>query len=160
MPAISMKVEGGKALDRKLRKLGTKTGKKVARKATRAGAKVFQAAIKQNANSMVGGDMGSKIAGAVVVRALKVRRGQVGARALIDPKKNEQFFHVNKEGTRQHIPTAIEYGHAWPGRGGKGIVDVAAIPFARQAFDSNKNKAAGVTRNEMIKGIEIEGKKL
>lgn len=47
MPTISMKVEGGKALDRKLLRLGAKTGKKVARKATRAGAKVFQKAIKE-----------------------------------------------------------------------------------------------------------------
>lgn len=159
MPAISMKVEGGKALDRKLLKLGTKTGKKVARKATRAGAKVFQAAIKENAVSMVGGDMGSRIAGAVVVRALKVRRGQVGVRALIDPKKNDQFIHITQEGDRQHIPTAIEYGHARPGAGGSGSKDVAAIPYARQAFDSNENKAASVVRNEMIKGIEFEGKK-
>jgi hypothetical protein len=41
---------------------------------------------------------------------------------------------------RYFIPSAIEYGHAFPGKGGKkgGLKDVPAKPFARPAYEANR----------------------
>jgi HK97 gp10 family phage protein len=156
---VSMKLTGAKEIEKKLRELEPKVGRKVVRQALRSGAKIIQKAQKDSAKSVVGGSLGSKIARNIVVRAMKKKtKNRYGVTALINPKE-ESFIHHTKDNKRYYIPAAIEYGHAKPGRGGGSSPpkDVPARPFMRPAFDAEKENAANVIISELKKGIERIG---
>ena len=152
MPFEAMNLQGGKELDRKLKTLGTKVGKKVVRTAVRAGAKVELEVSKANATSMVGGDMGSLIAKNLAVRAFKKqRKGSYGVSTIIKP--NDKFVYIAKvhskyPGGRTYIPAAIEFGHD----------NARPIPFRRNAADSTKNKRVQVIGVKLKEGIEAIAK--
>ena len=154
-------VKGFKELERKLRALPAKVGTKAAKQGLRAGAKVIQAATKANARSMVGGSMGKLIAKAAVVRAGRKRGSVYSFQVGMDPKLTDQLVHITADGTRHYIPNAIEYGHAFPGRGGRGAPkDVAAIPFTRKAFEEKAPWTRFFVIGEIKKGIYREAKLL
>jgi hypothetical protein len=148
---ISIQLEGGKELERKLKALETKVAKKVVRKAVRNALKPALAATKTNARSMVGGHMGGLIASNIVLRARKKQRR--GSYAMDVRLKSEsegapaEFIHTTKKGERQNIPAAIEFGHG-PGK------EQVAIPFARSAADSTKAETLRIVTAEIKKGIE------
>ena len=155
MSLFQMEVTGAKELERKMSMLPIKVAKKHVRKAVREGAKIIQTEVKAKANSMVGGEMGGMIAGAIVVRAArKQRRGSYAVNSMIDPKKADVFIDVSKSGTRNYIPSAIEYGHI-TASGGR----VAAISFGRTAFESKKARAAQTIESRLLRGIESEASK-
>jgi hypothetical protein len=141
---ISMKLRGAEQLDRAFRALGGRQAKKALRGAVRDGAKIVAPRMAGNARSMVGGDMGNRIASAVVVRSGRGGRDAVRIRAMIDPRRADQFAHVSRGGRRHYIPGAIEYGHAAPGEAG-GPKIVPAIPFARSAWTSTRRQALQTT---------------
>ncbi len=153
---MAIKIEGAAALVKTLKNLEPKLGKKVLRKALRAGAKVMQKRAVGNAARMVGGETGGDIAESIVVKAMKRMRHRYGVMAMIDPKASPMFA-----AGKYYIPAAIEYGHAHPGRGGgkKPPKDVPAIPFFRSAFDSEKGRAGQAVKNELRKGIAKLGKR-
>ena len=129
-----MELKGGAELDRKLRQLLPAQAKRVLKKSLKAGASVFRDAGRANARSMVGGEMGKKIARSLraTARMRKKRtRQMVLATMEVSAKFNEEFVEVSATGRRNYIPAAIEYGHD----------NVAAIPFMRSAFDSRKGAA-------------------
>lgn len=148
---ISIQLEGGKDLERKLAALEKKVAKKVVRKAVRAAQKPVLTAIKANARSMVGGHMGGLIASNVVLRAQKKQRR--GSYAMNVRLKGEsegapaELIHVTKEGKRHFIPAAIEFGHG-PGK------EQVAIPFGRSAADSTRAETLRILAAELKKGIE------
>ena len=148
---ISMQLEGGKELERKLQALGTKVGRKVVRKAVRNAQKPVITAMKANARNMVGGHMGGVIAANVVVRAQKKQRR--GSYTIDVRLKSEsegapaEFVHITKEGKRHFIPAAIEFGHG-PGK------EQVAIPFGRSAADSTRAETLRILAAELKKGIE------
>ena len=110
--------------------LETKASKKIIRKAVRDTAKVVQKEMKTNAKSIVGGMMGRLIARHIKVRAQKKqKRGSFGVNVWIDPKANDEFVHITKDGRRHYIPTAIEWGHG----------QAKEISFMRRAWDKTKN---------------------
>lgn len=178
---VGFQVIGAEDLEKKLQGLGAKVAGKVVRPALRAGAKVVQAAAKSSAVSVVGGKMGGQIAKAIKVRAnvqgpgrkRKRRRGEYTISVAIIPQtgKDELVYltkgsassletHRLVGGYRYFIPSAIEYGHAFPGRGGKGVSgakppkDVAARPFMRPAFDTAGRGAIKISAEQMRRGIE------
>lgn len=148
---ISIQLEGGKELEKKLRGLETKVAKKVVRKAVRNAQKPVLTAMKANARNMIGGHMGGLIAANVVVRAQKKQRR--GSYAMNVRLKSEsegapmEFIHITKEGKRHFIPAAIEFGHG-PGK------EQVAIPFGRSAADSTRAETLRILTAELKTGIE------
>lgn len=145
-------VEGAKELERMLSQIGGKVSKKIVRQAVRKGLKPVLAAVKSNASTMVGGAMGAKIAKNTKIKAPKrQKRGQylLATQVVSDP----DFKHINKDGTRHWIPSAIEFGHG-------SSKEEAALPFMRKAADSQGDNAMNITIKELGSGIEIAAKQL
>ena len=141
---MDMQVFGAKEVALLLEKLEKKETPKIVRKGTRDAMKsAVLPDAKTNAQSMVGGSMGAKIARSLAVRAMtKMKRGHYGSKVII--KASDLFVHISNAGKRYFIPFAIEYGHAYPGRGGKNAPkDVKPMPFMRKAYEANRKKAAG-----------------
>jgi len=158
MIAISIKLEGVENLDRKLRRIELNSAKKIVRKGVRTGAKVIQMAEKQNAESVVGGDMGSLLAKHTIIKAAKRQmRGSFGVSVMLRPNV-EEFVHTTADGQKHYIPNAIEYGHAAPGDAG-GEKTVPAMSFVRKAQDENKQKALDTTDRQIARDLEIEWSK-
>jgi len=152
---IAIELEGAKEIEAKLRSLEKNTQKKIVRKAVREGSRPTHKAAKANALSYVGGSMGSLLSKNIVLRAAKKQRKgeyrvQVRTKGDVD-----EFVHITKDGKRHYIPSAIEYGHAFPGRGGhKGAPkDVPARPFFRSAFDTTKHRAVKLIEREALNRI-------
>jgi HK97 gp10 family phage protein len=143
-------------LDKRLARLENKVGKKVVKKALRVATKVIATAAKANAKSMVGGQMGKTISSAITVRVAKMRgRRNYGYNAMTSDKYAEQFTVG-----AYYIPAAIEYGHAFPGRGGgkSPPKDVAAISFMRLAYEQTKGQAIKIVKKTMEAGIQAAAK--
>ena len=138
---LSMELKGVENLDKLLAKMSDgNAAKNIMRMSLRAGSKLIEDATKSNANGMVGGNMGNRIASKITTRARKKqRRGEYQLNTLIKGDRKE-FVHTTKQGKEYYIPAAIEYGHT--SRGGK--KQVAPIPFMRKAFDEKSKQAAKV----------------
>ena len=100
--------------------------------------------------------------GALIARKLQLRtfrrqkKGQYGMLVRIRPGVDE-FVVVSKSGRRGYIPAAIEYGHAFPYRGGKGAAkDVAARPFMRPALDVTLPNAPKIFKRHLVHAIHEE----
>lgn len=145
-----MEIKGLKALEQKLKKMEKKDAKKAVRQGTRAAQKLCEQVTKDNARSMVGGEMGEEIAKATKVKAIyKQKKGQYALQVAIDPKQAEKFKHVTESGETYYIPTAIEYGHRKQD-GGK----VAPIPYARSAAESTEVKRLNKLISEIKKALK------
>jgi hypothetical protein len=177
---IELQIKGAAEIAAKLQQIEKKMSQKIIRSACREGSKVIEGQVKNNIRSMVGGEMGRRMVNALGVRAWKRQRpGGYGVGIRFLPEKDDlrrkrpvgvAAFTVYTMGSASsikshkliagsrtyYIPTAIEYGHAFPGRGGKkgAPKDVAAIPYFRQAFDSEKNNAERAMREVILVGIE------
>ena len=165
---IHVAIEGGKEIERRLAGLERKVAQQIVKKAARTAFKPTLAAARANALSLVGGRMGARIAKALKIYTMDrrfLRRGEWGL--TIREKSSEGLLYYTKgsmsslvtrrtTGRRYHIPTAIEYGHAFPGRGGRKNApkDVAPRRFMKPAFDSTKERASRVAANEIKRGIE------
>ena len=144
---MDMQSTGFSELEKKLTMMLPATAKKVVRRAVRKGAKPVQKAARENASSMVGGEMGTLLKKHLIVRAFKKqRRRQFGVQVRLRPDVAE-FIDISKEGKRNYIPSAIEFGHVGPG----GFV--GAIPFMRNASDTQLANAAAIIKAEIITGI-------
>ena len=152
MAAFDIQIEGIKTIERRLRELGGPKVTKITKAALRTGANVFKGALKINANSMIGGEMGNLIAKNTVVRAFKKRRrGRVALTVRL--KSGEMgFIWLTQTGEREYIPAAIEYGHEG-GWNQQNPTFVAAIPYARSAFDSAKGRVELAIRENLWRNI-------
>lgn len=167
---IEMTLAGVKEVEAKLVGLERKVAKKLVRTALRAAAKPIQLAAKSNAIGVVGGKMGGLLAGNLQVRAFKKQRpGQYGLYVGLKPDVDEfvsrgqgygelrtkEVRSLGGQFSRAYIPNAIEYGHAFPGRGGKNAPkDVPAMPYMRPAMDSKKDESARVFWQILWSSIE------
>ena len=159
---ITMTLEGGKALEKKMLDLEKKVSKKINRQAVRAGIKTILAPAKANASSFVGGDMGKLISRSLQIAVGKVKRpSQYYLQVRHNPKYNDRFVSYARgassslstkktTGQRYYIPSAIEYGHIKRGGGGM----VAPISYLRSAFDANTERAKTRLRRTLFLGIE------
>ena len=165
-------IQGVKEVMSILSALEKKEAGKIARTATRqANKEITLPALKASAlriSRVDGGGMGAKISNAMKVRAMtKLNRGSYGSKCLIE--ETEDFIYYTKgsafdlqtkklikgSGKRYFIPAAIEYGHAFPGRGGgrNAPKDVKPQPFLRPVYESNRLKIAQRTLDLLREGI-------
>ena len=126
---ISLQIQGAAELERMLQTLPDRVDRKVIRQAVRSAQKVVRTAEQASARSMVGGEMGDRIARSLQVRApQRQQRGRYSLHVQL-ARDEEGFVHVTKAGRREYIPAAIEYGHM------AGTTYVPAIPFGRTAAE-------------------------
>ena len=157
---IKMQIENAQAVQNALNAFEKKVSKKIVRQGVRAAWKPLLDRAKENARSSVGGEMGALIARSMQLRAF--RRQKSGSYGILVRIKAgvDEFVVVSKSGQRAYIPSAIEYGHAFPGRGGKGAPkDVAAKPFLRPALDVTLPNAPKIFEQHLVKAIAEENAK-
>ncbi len=145
MPEIIMKTKGFARFEKQLGALPLKMEKKIVKKAVRAGQKKTLAKARSNAKTLIGGEMGALIARSIKIKIYKKKRKGyfgLGVELLPDPA----FIHINADGGRNFIPTAIEFGHG----SGK---DDAAIPYMRNAHETTKRPALAAVAKEIRKGL-------
>lgn len=169
---IAMKIENAQAVQNALDSFEKKVSKKIVRQGVRAAWKPLLDRAKANAMSNVGGTMGRLISKNLQLRAWRrQKKGQyamyvrikAGVPEFIGYTKGSAFSITSKKqivGSRAYIPAAIEYGHAFPYRGGKGAnKDVAAIPFMRPALDAILPQAPKIFEQHLNQAIAEENKK-
>ena len=150
---ISIQLEGGKELEKKLGALGTKVGRKIVRQAVTKAQKPTLKEAQSNAKSMIGGEMGGLIAANIVLRTPKGKEMEPGGYEKNVRMKSEsegapaEFVHITKGGERQYIPSAIEYGHGTRKK-------ESAIPFMRRAAYSQTKRTIAILAGELRKGID------
>lgn len=183
MQGISIQIENASAVQKALDGFEKKISKKIVRQGVRAAWKPLLNKSKQNARTNVGGQMGSLIAKNLQLRAWRrQRKGQYGmmvriksgipeflsfakgARTFLrwrsDIETRRVSYRAGKTTGQAYIPSAIEYGHAFPYHGGKGAnKDVAAIPFMRPALDLALPNAPKIFQQHLESAIAEENAK-
>lgn len=158
---IQIKILNAQAVQNALNAFEKRIAKKIVRQGVRAAWKPLLDRAKENALSMVGGSMGRLLARNMQLRAFRrQKKGNYGM--LVRVKSGvEEFIVVAKSGNRAYLPVAIEYGHAFPGRGGgKGAPkDVPAMPFMRKALDVTLPNAPVIFRQHLVRAIREENQK-
>jgi len=158
--ADGMTLSGFDGLDKQLLSLERKVAKKIVRTATREAAKVTLKKVKENAGSMVGGNMGALLAKFAKIIVFKhQRKGSYGVQIGMKPNVPQfDYYPVGASsalttrkttGKKSYIPAAIEYGHD----------NARPIPYIRSAFQSTKAKAVQVLGKELKEGIEREARR-
>ena len=177
---IQMKIENARAVQDALNAFEKKISKKIVRQGVRAAWKPLLDRAKANARANVGGSEGGKIAKALKLRAFKKQKpGQYGMHVSMsfyggdvyyitgahsqlkwssDIETKKTSYKPGREVGRYYIPSAIEYGHAFPGRGGgkSAPKDVAAMPFLRPAADAAVPNAPTIFAGHLDKAIAEE----
>lgn len=158
MAFASIKITGAKELERKLKTLEPKIGRKIVKQSLREGAKIFKARIKAAApvgrtqnrtrvkktvatTSRQKGYMRRSI---TVRAATKNRRGTYAVMTTFDTRRFPSLIVKSRAGKRYFYPAAVEYGH-------KGA---PAHPFIRPAFDAVGRHAERRVLRKMAQGIE------
>lgn len=156
MTNFSMTLDGGKELQAALDRLEKKTGNKIVRTALRDSQKIMLMSAKASANSVVGGNMGNRIA-----KALQVRVGKRKIRGSylfnVSLKNDPEFFSgakTDRKGVRTkkkiyYIPAAIEYGHTAPNG-----TFVQPRSFLRSPDDATRQQRIEHFQNKVKQGIE------
>jgi HK97 gp10 family phage protein len=132
-------ITGDRELNRMLRRLALKDGKKVVRAAARKAIKPVQLSAKQLAPKDSG-----QLRRAVKVRALPRSRRRVGVRVTI----GERFFTGD-----QFYGSFQEWGWKTGKRGSANRRQIPGKHFLREAADSNRAKVIAIYRREIRKGI-------
>ncbi len=154
---MSIQITGAAQIERKLRELEPKLRKKFLTAGLTRAAEPMRSAASANAEGMVGGDMGGRIARAITIRPIKPRRrGNIGVGVQIARRK--AFVHIAKGKSnyldkRTYIPSAIEYGH---------FLDNGSfampIPFMRTAFDAQAGTVLAGAQDEIRNAVEQAAK--
>ena len=170
---IKMQVKNAQAIQNALNAFTDKVSKKVVRQGVRAAWTPLLKKAKVNARALDRGRtkqkkskrMGHLIAVALILQPFKRQRpNQYGMKVWINPKKAGQFVETSpRTGNRNFIPAAIEYGHAFPGRGmgpgGGAPKDVAARPFLRTALATALPNAPKIFEKHLVQAIRKENQK-
>lgn len=131
-------ITGVKDIDRRLRDLPPKVQKKVIRQGMRAGLKVLQAAVEQEAPEKTGATKEH-----VVVRAVKGRkRGSIELEVRIAAE--DELKKTSANGKTYFYPAIVQYMYN---------------PFMTRAFDSTGEAARQVTIAWIRNGVEREASK-
>lgn len=126
--SYSITLEGGKELQAALDRLEKKAGDKIVKPAVRDSQNILLPRARAAARSVVGGDMGKRIAKALRVRLGKRKiKGSFMYQLSLKPdpefiSKSKSKFNMIKKGkdkgkiepVRYYIPAAILYGHISP----------------------------------------------
>jgi HK97 gp10 family phage protein len=132
-------LEGGAALERKLKALDDKVSKKIVTKALRAGAKIILTAAKTAAPKRLG-----LLKKSLKVRAAKRKKGNIRfvVQTAYGDFKGETFYSA-----------FLEYGHLAGSRKLESRQPVPAQPFLGPAFESKKDEAAQAITAVIRQGI-------
>ena len=143
MAAESIRLEGGKEIEQRLRRLPSLVERKVVRQSLRAGAKVVQAQAVSDAPKKTG-----FLSRNIKVRAARRSRGRIGVVVQTDKGffKGDAFYGAFQE---------MGF-HIGPRRLGDSRRFVEGKHFMKRAFDSTKQRAADVTLESLKVGIERE----
>ena len=141
-------IEGIDQLNRQLMSLERNASKKIARGAVTRGTRPALQAVKTNAKSMVGGEMGALMAANLKSRTWKKPPKSMYAKAIVFKPDVKEFVHESKAGKRSYIPSAIEHGHG----------NAAPIPYMRTAFNQTRQTSLQTITNELRSGILKEVK--
>jgi hypothetical protein len=168
---LGLEITGVRELDDYLRQLPQRMARTGARRAVEGALEPQRVAQVQQVMSMYGGRMGQLIAAALAAGRLGHQRAG-GYSAATKLKRDEVFIHFTLgsawsrhekqsrhgyryivesqvAGNRYFIPAAIEFGHAFPGRGGKSVKDVRPLP----ALATGAEMAAPRTIAELVRLI-------
>ena len=170
---IQMQIQNAQAVQNALNKFSLKISQKVVKQGVRAAWNPLLKRAKANARALDRGRtkqkkskrMGHLIAVALILQPFKRQRpNQYGMKVWLNPKKAGQFIVDSpRTGNRNFIPAAIEYGHAFPGRGagpgGGAPKDVAAKPFMRPALDVTLPNAPKIFEKHLVHAIHEENAK-
>jgi HK97 gp10 family phage protein len=144
-----LKLDGFAEFDAKLKRLVPKVAKKIVRQATKAAAKNTLKRVKENAKSMIGGEMGDLIARNAKVFVFKhQRRGSWGVQIGMDPRE-KRFIHISQSGRRSYIPSALEYGHG----------NAKPKAYIRKAWAETKQQDVKIMASKLKEGIEREAQR-
>lgn len=135
------KIEGLKELERAMNKLG-KVPQTVATKSARAGASIALKAARSEAPV----DTGALKGGIILKGERKVKPGKKVYDVMMDPKKNEVFVKMSKDGKRSYYPASQEYGFMTADGG-----YVPGYHFLRKSITEN-------ARSIESKIVEVAGK--
>jgi len=136
---ISITIQGGDLLMRKLEALPGRVAKKILGQALRDGAKIVQAEAKARAPVRTG-----LMRKSITVRAQKKKkRGEIGMNVMLDTKRHPGLISESAGGKRYFYPAVVEYGAE--GR--------AARPFMRPAAQASKGRAEQAIRERLSEGI-------
>ena len=165
---IHATIEGGKEIEKRLMSLERKVAQKIVKSAARTAFKPTLAVAKSNAGGIIGGRLGALIAKSLKIYTRSrrsLRRGEWGLTIRDKPDTPGLIYYTKGSfsslatkkttGQRYHLPSAVEYGHAFPGRGGRrgAPKDVSPTRFLKPAFDSTKGRATQIVANEIRAGI-------
>ena len=95
-------------------------------------------------NIKIGGSLNTAvIAKSLQIKVLKSRASGVYRMTVWHKPDVGMLVHHTLTGKRYYIPSAIEFGHAFPGRGGgeASPKDVKPIPYIRSSFAASKHTA-------------------
>lgn len=172
---IHVKIENARQVQDALNAFTNKVARKIVREGVKAAWTPLLRQAKLNARALDSGRtekkkaarMGHLIAASLVLKPAKKQRPESYA-MMVRIKKDypQEFLQISERtGRRAFIPVAIEYGHAFPGRGlgGAGMKapkDVAARPYMRKALDAVLPNAPKIFEKHLDDAIREEnGKK-
>jgi hypothetical protein len=168
---IEITIEGGQFVNQALIQLTAKIQRKIARGAVLEAAALIKQRIYENAHQMVKGEMGNLLGESMEVLRVKARQNSIAAFVGPSATFNPIFAVDSKEGKRNYIPAAIEFGHITRGpssdtgmerarkrlaSAAAGVGFVPAIPFMRTAFDSGAASAIEAMTDAVREGVETE----
>jgi len=178
---VRMQIKNAQLIQNALNAFEKKVSQKVVRQGVRAAWTPLLKKAKENAKANVGGKEGGNISKAIKLRTFKKqKKGNYGMHVSIGPYGGDVYYikgahsKINVltgarikggESGRYYIPVAIEYGHAFPGRGresGGGKhppKDVAAKPFMRPALDVTLPHAPKIFEKYLVHAIHEENAK-
>lgn len=161
---ITIQIEGGKELEKLLKSLEPKLQRKAVRSAVTKGVNVIRQKQRDLCRQRVGGKFGRFMARHIKSKSPRRQRAHQYLRGTGFESDVPEFVHITKSGLRYYIPTAIEYGHAFPGRGrgqkGGAPKDVAARPFMRPAYALSHSQAMQTTLSHLTQAINNENKRV
>jgi len=134
MKSTRFVLTGDKAIDRKLKKLGPKLGKKIIRRAMRPAAKVVRDEAKANCPVDTG-----TLRQSIKVRAAKRSRQKI--ELLVTTSGSDNLFTGSA-----YYGGMVEWGTAFQ----------APRPYMRSAYDAKKDEAKKIARTNMLSLIEAE----
>jgi len=144
MARVDFKIEGMKELERTIRELG-KLPQKCVTPAARKGARIALKAARANAPWETG-----ELANGIILKAEKTRkRGKKVYQVTIDPKKNDIFVKMTKDGKRYYYPASMEYGFITRDGGYS-----PGFHYLRDALVDNKAAIERTVVDELAKQID------
>lgn len=137
-------IEGLKELQRTIREMG-KLPQKCVTPAARKGATIALKAARAKAPWETG-----ELANGIILKAEKTRkRGKKVYQVTIDPKKNDIFVKMTKDGKRYYYPASMEYGFMTRDGG-----YVPGFHYLRDSLVDNKAAIERTVVDELAKRID------